>query len=327
MNLSPSLQHWLNSGRFFVHQDRQIFYRRGGSGSTFLGVHGYPTSSYDFHKMWPKLTQEFDVLMPDMLGMGFSDKPWGDHYAIRSHADMFEALLQRLQITECYILAHDLGVRVVQELLARKRINILGVVFLNGGLFAEVYEPRLTQKLLSSPLGHVLGPAIPWPLFDKAMRKMFGDNTQPTPDEMRIFWQLVNYKKGRWVTHLVGRFTKETEKFRDRWVLPLSQAKVPMRMVNGAVDPNSGDHMAKRYAEIVPNPDIVSLPDVGHWPQFEAPDAVFTALMDFVQQHTKASPNLEGNPAVNSDQNPSQYSGQNLDQNAGQSHTQSGAEQ
>ena len=58
----------------------------------------------------------------------------------------------------------------------------------------------------------------------------------------------------------------------QRWVGALLQSDVPLRLVDGALDPVSGAHLAERYRELVPNPDVVLLPDVGHYPQLEAHD-------------------------------------------------------
>ena len=43
--------------------------------------------------MWDRLTDRFTVVAPDMLGMGFSDKPEKYEYTVHDHADMHEALL------------------------------------------------------------------------------------------------------------------------------------------------------------------------------------------------------------------------------------------
>ena len=49
---------------------------------------------------------------------------------------------------------------------------------------------------------------------------------------------------------------------------------MPRRLICGAVDPVSGRHLAERYRELVPDPDVVVLDDVGHYPQLEVPDRV-----------------------------------------------------
>src|SRR3546814_3845454 len=54
---------------------------------------------------------------------------------------------------------------------------------------------------------------------------------------------------------------------RDRWVQAMQRDQVPLRVIDGAVDPISGEHMVARYEALIPNPDTVLLPDIGHYPQ------------------------------------------------------------
>jgi pimeloyl-ACP methyl ester carboxylesterase len=63
----------------------------------------------------------------------------------------------------------------------------------------------------------------------------------------------------------------------------MRETAIPMRLIDGPSDPNSGAHMAARYREVIPNPDVVMLADdIAHWPQIEAPDAVLEHFLEFV---------------------------------------------
>ena len=64
--------------------------------------------------------------------------------------------------------------------------------------------------------------------------------------------------------------------------MPLQQTSVPIRLINGVDDPISGIHMAERYIEIIPNPDVVLLENVAHYPQVEAPERYFLHLQNFI---------------------------------------------
>jgi pimeloyl-ACP methyl ester carboxylesterase len=45
--------------------------------------------------------------------------------------------------------------------------------------------------------------------------------------------------------------------------------------------------MARRYVEVIPDPDVVMLADdIGHWPQIEAPDAVLKHFLEFTDRLT-----------------------------------------
>src|ERR1700686_4541718 len=55
----------------------RVFYREAGDPSmpTIVLLHGFPSSSYEFHDLIPRLADRFHVIAPDYPGMGFSDAP------------------------------------------------------------------------------------------------------------------------------------------------------------------------------------------------------------------------------------------------------------
>ena len=225
-----------------------------------------------------------------MLGMGFSAKPARYEYSVADHADMHEALLASLGVTKCHVLAHDIGDSVAQELLARGRLEIRSITWLNGGLFYEAYTPRLVQRLLSTtPLGDVVARwsrvVLTDRVLDRTLDELFGPDTKPSARLLEQFHQIMDYNDGRRVTHKVGRFVVDRYHHRNRWVRAMRETKVPMRLINGPYDPNSGRHMAERYRELIPDPDVVMLAErIGHWPQIEDPDGVLSAFLDFFER-------------------------------------------
>lgn len=83
-------------------------------------IHGFPTASWDWWKIWHKLRANYRLIAMDMLGFGFSDKPAGHPYSIMEQADIVEALVRDKQLQQFHVLAHDYGDSVAQELLARQ---------------------------------------------------------------------------------------------------------------------------------------------------------------------------------------------------------------
>ncbi len=57
--------------------------------------------------------------------------------------------------------------------------------------------------------------------------------------------------------------------------------EVPLRVIDGEVDPISGGHMVQRYRELVPHADTVLLANIGHYPQIEAPVQVLKHYLAF----------------------------------------------
>ncbi len=293
--MQTELENWKMKGSYFRYNGNNIFYISEGQGNTLVIFHGYPYNSFDFKDVWESLTKKYRVVIPDMLGMGFSDKPANYPYSFDDHANMYSRLLNELHITELIILAHDLGNSVVQELIARNEegknaFKINGIAFLNGGLFTDVYKPRFLQILLSkSPrvIGKLVSKVMSKKSVGKATAEVFGPNTKPDENLLQNFWDILNYNGGKSIAWLIGRLVFQKEEHQHRWISAMKQTKIPMCFINGPADPNSGEHMAQRYRELIPAPLVIFLSnDIGHWPQIEAPKEVLEAFEEFVGSNT-----------------------------------------
>jgi len=271
---------WRAGGELFAWRGHQIFCRAAGDGDPLLLVHGFPTASWDWSMVWPALAKHYRVLALDLIGYGFSAKPRDFDYTVFAQADLVEAFLEREGVTRYRLLAHDFGDTVAQELLARhEATRIVSACLLNGGLFPEVHRATTIQKLLASPIGPLIARLSSYRTFAKSMRGIWGDH--PVHEsELRGMWQLVTEHQGmRVMPKLIG-YMAERRANRARWVGAITGATIPIRFINGLEDPVSGAHAVARYRELVPDPNVVELARVGHYPQVEAPEAVTVAVLD-----------------------------------------------
>lgn len=284
---APNTEKWQESGKWFSYGEHAIFSHITGEGEPLVLVHGFPTASWDWSKLWPLLNpRQYRLLALDMLGFGFSDKPVNYPYNIEDQADLHEGWIEELGLKQVHLVAHDYGCSVVQELLAREqegqlRFRIASVFFLNGALFPEVHQPMLIQRILASPLGGLVSRRLNRRIFEASFCRLFSAQRRPTPDELECFWQLLTYNNGRGILHRLIHYMEERRCHRNRWVNALQNAQQPMRLVSGTADPVSGVAMAMRYRELVPSADVVSLRGVGHYPHYETPAEVYRALRDF----------------------------------------------
>ena len=290
------LERWRESGHFVASGLHRIFCVDSAPGErerpTLLVIHGFPTASWDFAKLWPALTAEFRVLAADMLGFGFSSKPRHHAYSIDEQADLFERVVAEKCVARYHILAHDYGDTVAQELLARDNARptrtIQTACFLNGGLFPETHRPRLIQKLLRSPLGPLVSRLVNRRGFARSMTALFGPGHPPTQDELDAFWTLMTAEDGHRLAHELIHYIDERISHRQRWVDALRDARCPLALINGSADPVSGAHMVARYRELVGTGYIAELPGVGHYPQIEAPAVVLEHYQRFRREAAQA---------------------------------------
>ena len=286
-----SLDEWQQHGQFEQLNGQQIFTRTGGNPSApaLLLIHGFPSASWDWEGMWPQLIEHYYVITLDMLGFGLSDKPKNSEYLISQQADIYQAFLAKLGVNEYHILAHDYGDTVAQELLARQvdgdsTIHINSVCLLNGGLFPETHKPVLIQKLLLSPIGAFVAKRITKSKFTANLHHIFGPATPPTPEVVDTLWQLLIHNDGIAVMHKIITYMTQRKQHRQRWVGALVNSPVPVKLIAGALDPISGQHMIDRYSQLIPNANITTLPTLGHYPQVEDAQAITTAYLQFREQ-------------------------------------------
>ncbi len=281
------LKTWRESGNYFDYEGLPVFYRLSQpSAEVTLCLHGFPTSSHDYHKIWDALADEFSVLAFDLIGYGFSAKPTDFNYTTFNQADVLQSLLKHLKIKKVHILAHDYGNTITQELLARAEENRLSfsietICLLNGALFPETHRPVLAQKILISPLGFVFGRMISDARFKKSLAAIFGEQTQPNAEELNEFLEVFKYNNGRRIAHKLIRYMTERRTNRARWVGALQRTKIPLRFINGLADKVSGAHLVERFRETMPHTDIIELKGIGHYPHFEIPETVLEKFFEF----------------------------------------------
>jgi len=280
-----ALDTWRASAREFDFGGKRIRYWTAGEGEPLLLIHGFPTASWDWHKVWQPLAARYRLIACDMLGFGYSAKPRGHAYSLIEQADLQQALLAQLGIGGAiHVLAHDYGDSVAQELLARHcegRIALASCVFLNGGLFPETHRPVRVQKLLLGPFGFLLGRLFSRRSLGATFGRVFAAQTQPSDAELDDYWRLIAEGDGPAVMHRLIRYMPERVRQRERWVTAMQRCDVPLRVIDGAADPISGAHMVARYRELIPTPDTVLLEGIGHYPQAEAPERVLEHYFEF----------------------------------------------
>lgn len=214
-------------------------------------------------------------------------------YPVTFQADIVEALVARLKITDLDILAHDYGDTVAQELLARfndngLKFDIKSVTLLNGGIFPRKHIPILGQKLLRTPFLKLLFSKLSnFYFFRASLNQVFGSN-KPTAVEMDDMWAQQRYLNGYLVktellTYIDQRFQNE-----ERWVGALVKYSTtkPIHLIAGPADPIN-PHLCDNFKKIVAlgSCDVLA-ENISHYPQLEDPKGLLKFYFAFLDSET-----------------------------------------
>ena len=99
--------------RFATINGLRMAYLDEGGGDPIVFLHGNPTSSFLWRFIWPHVADLGRVIVPDLIGMGDSDKLPGSgptSYGFFEHKEYLWALLDHLGVTkDVTLVIHDWG--------------------------------------------------------------------------------------------------------------------------------------------------------------------------------------------------------------------------
>ena len=113
----------------------RIHLRHAGSGPPLLLLHGNPLTHVSWHKIAPRLAEDFTVVATDLRGYGDSSKPPGgdDHagYSFRAMAEDQLGVMRSLGFARFRVCGHDRGGRVAHRMALDHPNAVEKVAFLD----------------------------------------------------------------------------------------------------------------------------------------------------------------------------------------------------
>ena len=156
----PALPPWL---------ERQLPFRRSmlsvrgrvmhvmeqGEGRPVLMLHGNPTWGFLWRKVAMQLLhQKFRLVMPDLIGLGLSEKPPASTHTLEFHALQLRALVEQLELRDFILAIQDWGGPIGGCLAAELPDRVKGLVVLNTvlGPPREGFKPTPFHRFSQLPL-------------------------------------------------------------------------------------------------------------------------------------------------------------------------------
>jgi pimeloyl-ACP methyl ester carboxylesterase len=275
MPLSERVREWQARGESSEFRGYEIHtFRQQGPGPLLLLLHGFPSSSYDWRFLL-KEEPERNVLAFDFLGFGLSEKPPDHDYSLFWQADLVEELVRRYgDGRPVFVLAHDMGTSVANELMARDmqgqlRMDLAGVLLFNGSMVLERASPTPAQKALRSRVG----PLVAKLSSERVFRHQFGSvfsAAHPLTDREGIDqWSLIRHNGGRTLGHRLISYMDQREEHAERWHGAIRDWPGELSLAWGLQDPVATTEVLAALRELRPSVSVTELPELAHYPQIE----------------------------------------------------------
>jgi pimeloyl-ACP methyl ester carboxylesterase len=247
----------------------QIAYRRSGSGSPLVLVHGTGGSAARWAPIVPALAKHFNVCVVDRRGRGESGD--SDTYAIEREYEDIAAVVDAMD-EPANLLAHSFGGILALEaaLLTRnlrKLILYEGVPIPGAPMFPEGISDRLQALLDADDREGVLT------VFMREVVRL-------SPDE------LVQFKSSpAWPTRVAAAHTVPREMRAQAHYQFIAQRfkdmRIPTLLLTGGDSPAFVKEATETVNRAVPSSQIVMLPGQKHVAMYTAPDLFIQAMLAF----------------------------------------------
>lgn len=103
---------------------------------TILFLHGVPTWSYTFRRIFPACIKNgYRIIAPDLPGFGKSDKPADSaFYSLNNLVEYIAEFIEQLELKHFFLFAHDWGAIIGMILAAKYPDRFAGIIVCNGYL-------------------------------------------------------------------------------------------------------------------------------------------------------------------------------------------------
>ena len=251
---------------------------RAGNGPPLILAHGWPWSSYSWHKVILALAENHHVHWYDMPGYGQSDKDPDQRTSLDVQGQVFAEMIDNWQITNPTIIAHDFGGATTL------RAHLLHGCDFDRYVLMNVVAMRPWGSDFFDHVGkHVEAfQGLP-PHIHKAIVEAYIQGALISDIGTEVFHTLV----APWLTvegasSFYRQFAQADEVYTAEVEPLFDRIRCPVHMIWGEDDPWIPIARGKALHGLVGKGQFVPLPNVGHLPQLEAPKAVLNALEGFL---------------------------------------------
>ena len=184
------------------------------SGSTqatpVLLVHGWGASIYMWRDWFAPLAERgYRVVALDLPGHGLSDKPSNEgRYRLASLTATVRELIATLELRRPHVVAQSMGGTIAVDLAGGGDPEIGRLVLVNPACFGRVHLLPLARRASPKVVEPVLARLVPRWVVDRAHRRVYGDPSLITADDIDQYWapsQFAGYAPA--MRRLVHEFT------------------------------------------------------------------------------------------------------------------------
>ena len=242
----------------------------GDSQKTLVLVHGLGASAERWNNVIPKFEKHYHVIVPDLIGFGYSDKPVLDYTP-----DFFSAFLGKffdaLEINRPNLIGSSLGGHIAAEYTSTNPKNIEKLVLVSPAGAMKQSTPALDAYIMAALYPNEQSAKNAFEMMESSGNEVDDAIVRGFIERM----QLPNAKLAFMSTVLGLKNSKIISP-----VLHMIQS--PTLIIWGSKDPVIPIHHAEYFVPYISDCKFYVMDDCGHTPYVQDPNAFSSVVLDFL---------------------------------------------
>ncbi len=273
--------------RFIEVNHLNVHYKSFGQGEpVYILLHGFAASVFSWREVTQPLASSGTVIAFDRPAFGLTERPieWSGNnpYSPEFQAELVVGLMNNLGIEKAILVGNSAGgtVATLTALTYPERVQAL--VLVDAAIYGGGGTPSWAGWLIRSPQMQHIGPLIArrisssgedfarsaWHNPELISQEIWDGYTKPLQAE--------NWDKALWnLTSASRELMLDTR---------LSELKMPVLVITGDDDRIVPTENSLRLAAEIPGAELVVIPNCGHVPHEECPQAFLDATLDFTSR-------------------------------------------
>lgn len=276
--------------RFLTLSSGAVVHVRDTGGSEgqpqMILLHGSNASLHTWEPLVARLRSDWRIVRIDLPGHGLTGATPTGRYDTEEYIATVDEVATAMGMPRFILGGNSMGGGVSWRYALHHPQRVQALLLLDaGGMPPPASEPpppsNLGFRLMRTPVGRWLGMSItPRSIIEQSLRQSVSNQAIVTDTAITRYWELLRFPGNRQATMV--RFARGWDNDRAG---ELGQIRVPALVLWGREDRLIPVSVAQRFAERLPNDEVVILPGIGHLPMEEAPDETAAAIRRFLGAH------------------------------------------
>ena len=277
------------TGRFITVGGVRLHYVERGTGSPLVLLHGNGSMIQDFESsgLIDLAAKKYRVIAFDRPGFGYSDRPRSTVWTPEAQANLINAALKQMGVSQPLVLGHSWGTLVAVALALKYPDNIRALILASGYYYPTVRPDVLVlsppaMPLMGDVLSHTISPLLGRLLWPLLLRKIFGPSPVPKkfagfPEEMTMRPSQIRASAAETALMIPAAYS-----FREAY----GQLKMPVVIIAGTEDRVSKAQQSAELHRDIAHSTLRCIPSTGHMVHQTATAEVMSAI-DMVASQKK----------------------------------------